>query len=343
MRHFESLALPRARPFAAKSAPRHSAGESAASPARRMFLAAVAAALTRPQRLWGEAVAPADTSRQARDRARQGIPFGQLTDRARQKIASTVERPTLFRRMPAERIECDPLMFQFLVRYPEVVVGMWRLMDATKIQIRRVADYVLDANDGNGTQTRVELIYGSNTTHVMLADGEYSGPMFRRKLSGRSVLVLQSSYSPRGNLVTSSLDVFLALNNLGADLVARTIHPVIGRTADHNFAETARFLSQVSQQAVENPGGMARLADRLDHVDQDVRRQFRAVVSQVANRDVNDGPNLTAAPARVESPKPSRAAPVPIQPSAARPSPMNSSRPRRPIQPPVPRFGRYRR
>jgi hypothetical protein len=225
-----------------------------------------------------------DTSRTARLDSVQRFPLQHLSARARQQVAPVLERPTLFRRMPVERIPCHPDVFVFLIRYPEVVVNMWELMGATKLKVKRIADYVLDADDGAGTQSRIELIYGTRQQHVILADGEYAGPLFRRRMTGRTVLLLTTQYAVDAagdNVVTSTLDVFLTLDNIGADLVARTLHPMLGKTADHNFAESARFVSQVSEQAASNPAGMQRLVKKLTKVRSDVRTAFSQVIARV--------------------------------------------------------------
>lgn len=226
-------------------------------------------------------ISEADTSRRARERSVGTIPFQQLTPAAQNKIRPVVQRPTLFRRMPVEKITCHPDIFLCLVRYPELVVNMWELMGATKLKVKRIGQYVLDSNDGAGTETQVELVYGTSKLHLMYADGIYSGPLFRRQLEGRSVLLLHSDYArnSRGeDIVTCTLDVFITLQNVGADLVARTLHPLVGKTADHNFAESARFVSQVSEQAEKNPAGMQRLTRRLNSVQPDVREFFAEAI-----------------------------------------------------------------
>lgn len=267
---------------------RDQAGERAPATTvcRRRWLQTAAAVLGGPllaRPLPARPIAPADTSRQRREQSIAELPLAKLTPAARQKVVPVVQRPTLFRRMPLEQVHCHPGMFIYLVRYPEVVVNMWDLMGATKLKLQRVGEYLLDCDDGAGTVTRLELLYGSREQHLLYAEGEYSGPLFRRQLTGRCVLYLQSQYGrdEQGkDVVTASLDVFLTLDNVGADLVARTFQPMVGRTADHNFAESARFVGQVSEQSDLNPAGMQRLSKRLTKVSPAVRLGFAATVRQ---------------------------------------------------------------
>ncbi len=87
-------------------------------------------------------------------------------------------------------------------------------------------------------------------------------------------------------------DVFLQLDNAGAEIVARTLHPLLGKTADANFLETVRFVSQVSHVAETNGPGVQRLVTRLTNVEPTVRDRFgqlamtlhqRAIMRALAN------------------------------------------------------------
>src|SRR5690606_41855295 len=49
--------------------------------------------------------------------------------------------------------------------------------------------------------------------------------------------------------VTARLDTFLRVDNAGVELVAKLIQGWVGKTVDHNFAETIGFLGSVSRTA----------------------------------------------------------------------------------------------
>ncbi|MFO0901682.1 MAG: hypothetical protein U0939_01710 [Pirellulales bacterium] len=219
--------------------------------------------------------------------ARSLIPFEQLTPPTQDRLRGVVERPTLHRRLPVQVNGCDPDLYVFFLRHPEVVVNMWQLMGITTLSVRRTGAYSFDARDGVGTQAKVELIYGTPDTHVYFADGAYEGPLLKRRTPGRAVLVLKSGYT-KGQQdrtqVTSQLDAFLQLDQTGAEVVVRTLQPLIGKTADHNFGETLLFVSRVSQAVEKNATGVQRLASRLNGVEPSVREKFVTVATAVNHR-----------------------------------------------------------
>ena len=94
------------------------------------------------------------------------------------------QQPTIYRRMPIEVVPCDPELYVFLVRYPEIVVNMWQLMGVTKVKITRTGPYAYDTQDGAGTVSQVELVYGTREKHLFLAEGHYEGPLLAAARDG---------------------------------------------------------------------------------------------------------------------------------------------------------------
>ena len=227
-------------------------------------------------------------NKQFRDDALRALPLDQLSEPARAKLLSVVSKPTIYRRLPTQSVECDPDLHVFLLRYPEVVVNIWQLMGVTKVKVNRTGPLTFDALDGAGTVSRAELVYGTPELHVYYADGSYDGPLFQKSVTGSCVLLLRSSYSDRGGktTVTSTLDVFARLDHLGAEILVKTLYPAVGKAIDFNFAESIKFVGQVSQAAELNGPGMQRLASHLQNVQPDVRESFARHVEIAYQRAV---------------------------------------------------------
>jgi hypothetical protein len=229
----------------------------------------------------------ATTNRAARQAAIQAIPFNELTEATQEKLNDVISRPSMYRRMPVKVVECDPDMYVFLVRYPEVVVNVWQRMGITQVTAKRTGDFSLLTSDGAGTRSNVELVYGTREKHVFYATATYDGPMTKRPLHARCVFLLQSGYleaSPGRTHIASQLDVFIRIDHVGADLAVKALHPLVGRTADINFTESAGFLQQISQAAETNNYGLRRLAAGLTGVDAPVRHYFGVLADNVSRK-----------------------------------------------------------
>lgn len=225
------------------------------------------------------------STREARMAAVRSVPFQRISRKASNQIHDVVDKPSFYRRMPMQQIECDPQMFTFLVRRPEVMVNIWDIMGITKVSTRRLNPFSFFANDGVGTTCRCDLVYSDQSLHIYYGDGAYSGSMAPRKVTGRCVCILRSGKgvdSAGRAIVSGTMDVFLKLDNFGADLLTRTLGPFVGKTADHNFVETAKFVSQISQICKRSPLSAQGLAMKLDKVDGDVRRRFSELAAQIS-------------------------------------------------------------
>ncbi|MDA1051456.1 MAG: hypothetical protein O3C40_13390 [Planctomycetota bacterium] len=231
--------------------------------------------------------AGAALDQQARHEAINAIPFDQLTEETQAKLWNVVSQPTIYRQLPITVTGSDPDMHVFLVRYPEIIVNIWQLMGVTKVQIQRTGDYTFQASDGAGTVCDVQLVYGDENTHVYYAEGSYEGVLLRKLIRGSCVIVLKSDYSRTEDqdvYVTNQLDLFMQLDNVGAEILARTLHPLVGKSADHNFTESTRFLSQVSRAAETRSGGLQQLAGRLKNVDEPIRERFVQIATAANHR-----------------------------------------------------------
>ncbi len=227
------------------------------------------------------------SSREARERATRNIPLSSLTPEAINKLRPVLDDPTIFRRMPVQTVPSDHEFFNFIVRYPEVLVEIWKEMGVTKVETDRTGPFSFEGDDGAGTTCKNELILGSDRLHIYYSDGFYTGPMVARKIEGRCVCVVYGQGSVgegAQQMVTGHMDIFLKLDNLGADLIAKTLSPLVVKTADYNYIETLRFISQLSNAAQRDPEAVDRLSQRLKGLHPDVRTKFVQVANQAALR-----------------------------------------------------------
>lgn len=229
----------------------------------------------------------ASSSRQSFQAAVNSIPMDELNQEARQKIFSVINNTSVYRRLPVSRYLCDEDMHNFLIRYPEVIVGIWKVMGITQVDTTRVGDFKLKASDGMGTNSTIELLYGNRNLHIYYGQGFYEGPLFHAKLRGSCVLVLRSEFGKNRNgdpVVVDRLDVFLRVDNIGVKILARTLHSLVGKTADVNFRESTRFIGRISETAEINGPGVQRLGDRIQGIQPPVRQTFQKLAIVVNDR-----------------------------------------------------------
>jgi len=229
----------------------------------------------------------ATSSRAARDEAIRSLPLDQLAPDVKDKILATVAKASIYRRLPVHVTNCDPDLYLFLVRHPDVVVNIWEVMKISNVALERTGPDTFRARDGAGTLCDVRFCYANHDTHVIYAEGSYDGPLFNRPIEARCVFVLKSGYMRETDgryHVTSRMDTFIEIEHAGVELLAKTLSMLVYRSADYNFVETAAFLGTVSRTAEANPRGMCRLADKLTGVEPEVRDRFAELSVAAADR-----------------------------------------------------------
>jgi len=248
-------------------------------PSGRLVLAAPPSA--RPE------IPQADTSDQARRSAVQSIPIEKLDSVARAKVGAVLSKVSIFRRLPSHAVECDPNLYLFLVRHPDVVINTWEVLKITKLKIRQIGPDTYEVADTVGTTARIEFLYRSFDTHVIYAEGKYEGALLPVPITGRCLAVLKTGYIRETDgrfYVTSRLDSFLSLEQGAAELLAKTLLPWLGKTADTNFVQSIAFLGSLSKTAEVNSVGVQRLAARLERVQPELRLKLAELAADIALR-----------------------------------------------------------
>ena len=218
----------------------------------------------------------------AREKLEATIPWAKLTSEAREKLQSVVTNSSVFHQSPIQKTACDHNVYLHLIRYPELVVNMWELMGVSKLRMDRQQDYLIDIDDGYGTQSQLELVYGNKNLHIFYAEGAYKGSFIPTTNKGRVVLVLETSKSMRGQqpIMSHRLNLFIQFDKSANQLVVKTLQGIFLKMVDMNFAETTKFIGQIDDIIQDNPTGMKRLSDRLTRVQTPIRQQFNKLIER---------------------------------------------------------------
>ena len=232
------------------------------------------------------------SSRAARDEAIRAIPWRQMGPNEQRTAQFVIKNTSIYRRLPTRVIDCDPEMFNFLFQHPEIVIDVWRVMGISQVSLEKLPGGAYRGTDGAGTTGVVRFLhtnFGPNAQNVavIFADGTYEGKPFVKPLKAQSILLLRSGAVQENNgrhYVTVRVDSFVRIDQMGIELVARTVQPWISKIADRNFIETLSFVSNFSRTAEKNPQGMQRLATRLASLDEPTRNELVAICYRTADR-----------------------------------------------------------
>ena len=222
-------------------------------------------------------------SRPAGNAVLEGLPTEQLTLPARKKIEDVVSRPSIHREVPARTITCDKDLYTHMIQHPEIVVNIWQLMGITELRLKRTEPFTYKATDGAGTSSNLELIYSRPELHIFYAEGSYAGKWLVQPLKGRCVVILRSDFAiERGRPhVQHRIEVFIRLEEVAADVLARTLKPLIGKLIQYNFEQSSGFIEQIHEVAENRQPGMDRMISRMTHVEPVVKDRFVRLLGEI--------------------------------------------------------------
>lgn len=228
----------------------------------------------------------------AREQAKRAIPWNQLSKQERRTTQYIVRNASLFRRLPTKVIDCDAEVFNLLLDRPEVVANVWQLMGVSKLELTPVNNTTYRATDHVGGSGTLRIFHreqgeGALNRMVIYGEGVYDQKPLPRAFKAKCLMVLNSASHVETNgrnYVTARMDTFVTFDRLGAELVAKTVGPLLFKAADHNFSETMKFAATFSRTAEHNPAGMKRMASQLETVSPQVQQEVSTTCQAAAER-----------------------------------------------------------
>lgn len=229
----------------------------------------------------------ASTSDAAKTVALRALPYKNLESIDRQKVDSVLRDLAAFRHLPVRVTSCNPELYDFLSVNPDVVVGIWKTLKLTQLDVKRLNENTFQIKEPDGSVAIIQIIYKSPEKMLVYGEGIYTGQLLLNPVRGRFLLSLHSSFLREVNdkyFVTATCDVFFRVESSGADLIVKTLHPLFGSVADNNFTQTIAFLGSLSKTAEINCPGVQRLAMSLKEIPKENRYKLIELAEKIGGQ-----------------------------------------------------------
>ena len=232
-------------------------------------------------------LASASTSRKSETEALQNIPWDAFDPQTRQAVENLLKTRSLYRRLPMAGGYCNPEVYDYLLTHPEIVVGIWRYLGYSQIDLQPVAPGYYQLSEETGTQARAKVLFHNNRMILLYCAGVYHGAISLNPIEGEALVMLQYRFTEdvandNRPLAISRLDCFIKIRNVGADIVGRTFAPLIGKIVDSNFVKTVDFVNSISDSSEQHPMETAGSIIKVQRVDHDVLDGFAGVLIRSA-------------------------------------------------------------
>ena len=203
-----------------------------------------------------------------------------LAPEAQRKSQLVVKNLGMFRRLPAISFECDPDVYDYFLRNPDVAVSTWRAMEISQFQLRETGANQYHADAGDGSVGEVELLLHTPTETMIHCDGAFKSPLLPKPIVARSLMRLQTSFAKdaEGRMIgTHTGDVYVEFPSQAVEAVARVIAPVSHNIADRNFKQMTLFVHLMSQAMARHPGWIEQTGNKLDGISKQRKLEFLEV------------------------------------------------------------------
>ncbi|MFP6763539.1 MAG: hypothetical protein VB858_07975, partial [Planctomycetaceae bacterium] len=209
------------------------------------------------------------SSRRAQQDARNRIPFDQLSGNQITRVNAVLAQTSMFRRLPQIDFDAEPEVYSWFTRNPEVAVGIWRVLKISEFALTPTDSNVWMGQAQDGSRGRIEVLNRTDTSQLLLCQGEYKTPLLPRPIQAVALMHLQTQFtrndSGQGHL-THGLDLFVAFPSQAVETVARVISPVSHMIADRNFRELSLFVRFMSVAMQRQPGWVEQVSTRLNGI-----------------------------------------------------------------------------
>ncbi len=217
------------------------------------------------------------SSAATRKQAIAELPLDRLTTDAQRKSQLVIKNLGMFRRLPTISFECDPNVYQYFLKNPDVAVSTWRAMEISQFQLQETGQNQYRADAGDGSVGDVEIFLQTPTETLIHCDGAFKSPLLPKPIVARSLMRLQTTFVQEqdGRVIgTHSGDVFVEFPSHAVEAVAKVISPVSHSIADRNFKQMTLFVHLMSQAMAKHPGWIEQTGNKLDGVPKQKKLEF---------------------------------------------------------------------
>ncbi|HEY0984885.1 hypothetical protein [Schlesneria sp.] len=215
-----------------------------------------------------------------RKQAIADLGLDRLSVNSQRKSQSLLKNVGMFRRLPTISFECDPAVYEYFLKNPDVAVATWRAMDISQFQLQPSGPDQYHADAGDGSVGELELLLHTSSDTMIHCDGAFKSPLLPKPILARSLMRVQTSFAKEqdGRIIgTHSGDVFVEFPSQAIETAARVIAPVSHSIADRNFKQMTLYVHLMSQAMVKNPGWVEHIGNKLEGISEARKREFLEV------------------------------------------------------------------
>ncbi len=210
------------------------------------------------------------------------IPWKSLDEKTRAKVEAIVNEATIHHRAPAEVFVCGPELYQLYLNEPVLTLELWKGLATSDATLEETSPDHYRGTDGLYSHGQWEFIYKSPELNVLLAEGQYRGPLLGTTLHTKSVLVLRTVYFQERDgrkFVKHQLDGWVKADSGTLKPLAKALRPVFQRSVEATMQESLWFVSLMCRYTAHDPHAVARTLESSDRFPQAAKLRLQKLIA----------------------------------------------------------------
>lgn len=227
------------------------------------------------------------STKAVRKQATSELPMDRLSPDGLRKTQAILKNVGMYRRLPTISFQCEPEVYNYFLKNPDVAVSTWRAMEISQFQLHESGPNQYRADAGDGSMGTVELLFRSPSETLIYCDGAFKSPLLPKPIVARSLMRLQTAFvkEPDGRITSSHTgDVFVEFPSPAVETVAKVIAPVSHSIADRNFKQMTLFVHLMSQAIERHPAWIEQIGNKLEGIPATKKLEFIDVTTRISTQ-----------------------------------------------------------
>ncbi len=229
----------------------------------------------------------ATSEKKVLESTKQRVPYGKMSRNAQARAAHILDNVSQYRRMPSLQYRINPNIYQYLINHPDVAISTWRVMGISTLQMWQTSEFKYEAKATDGSTGTADILWRDSNQCLFIVEGKYQSPLLPGSIEASALVWLQFRFVEGKDgslLVNQQVETFLYFPSTAIDAIAKLTSRLTSSILDRNVFEVSLYARMMTKAAEKEPQWIEQLAERLDGVPLQRRREL-ASISRGLNPD----------------------------------------------------------
>ncbi|WP_447972314.1 hypothetical protein [Nitrospira sp. Kam-Ns4a] len=177
-------------------------------------------------------------------------------------------------------------LYEFLLDHPWIIASLARQLDLGAYQAVAKGSGQFWAEDDDGTEGLIRLLYQDQAVRLYYIDGSHHGHIFPL-VRAKAVVVMKLGQARRGPApvtVETTLQAFTRLDDPLLDGLVRVLRPLVAGAVTRKLTQAFEVLNEVCARMAQDPDRILTQADRTTFADPGEGESLKSLLRKLPRR-----------------------------------------------------------